>query len=237
LANIDDALGPAVREAAALLARHLTVSSALCFMVTTRNGDAILTSNAAMAERLATRPEALQGQSLWKWLPSAGAGQLQALLLSGGTRDSMWLNFVGATGARFTLFATIEAGADRLVVIGEPPVEPERRLHAELQLLNNELAVIAREHAQGRKLVARAHAELESVHRELKDSHWHLRKIQEFLPICMMCHKVKTADGQWDELARFVREHTDFLTHGYCPQCQANALADIDRTALREPRT
>lgn len=231
LPNIDNPLEPAVRDAAALLARHVAASSALCFIVTTADG-AILTANAAMSERLGAAPGALEGRSLWQWLPDAGAGQLQALLLSGGTPDSMSLNFARPDGLRFTLFVTIEVRPDRLIVIGEPLIEPERRLHAELQLLNNELAVIAREHAHQRKLVARAHAELETVHKELKDSHWHLRKIQEFLPICMMCHKVKTADGEWDDLARFFAEHTDFLTHGYCPECQAVALAEIDRTDL-----
>jgi two-component system cell cycle response regulator len=68
---------------------------------------------------------------------------------------------------------------------------------------------------------------LEKAHAEIQESHWHLRKIQEVLPICMSCQRVKTGDGQWDELIEFFKAHSNFLSHSYCPECGAEMLAQL----------
>jgi hypothetical protein len=191
-----------------------------------------------MAERLGSTPEALCGRSLWERLVEPDARRLQDTLDS-GARDiqPVLLNFVGIDGAPFTLRTSIDVQPDRLVLVGEPMVKQEEQLATQLLQLNNELVVLAREHARQGQVVARAHVELESVHKELTDSHWHLRKIQEVLPICMKCHKVKTGDGQWDELVQFFQEHSQFLSHGYCPECASNLIAEIHDAADRPVST
>jgi response regulator RpfG family c-di-GMP phosphodiesterase len=53
----------------------------------------------------------------------------------------------------------------------------------------------------------------------LDNSYWHLRKIQEVLPICMECGKVKTSDSSWEDVVNYLKKNTNFLSHGYCPEC------------------
>lgn len=49
-----------------------------------------------------------------------------------------------------------------------------------------------------------------------------LRSLQGIIPICSYCHKVRTEDGDWEGLMRYVRERTDAeFSHGICPPCLA----------------
>lgn len=217
-----------MRDAAPVMARHVAAARALYLMVAAADGT-IQLANAAIAERLGASPEQLRGRLLSSCLVGHNAERLGALAAA-GRRDlePMLLNFVGADQSPFTVSATIDVQPDGLVLVAEPLTEKEGRLSSELFQLNNELAVLAREHARQGQMVMRAHAELERVHRELKESHWHLRKIQEVLPFCMRCSKVKTGEGQWDELVRFIQDHSRFLSHGYCPACAQVLLDEME---------
>ncbi len=62
----------------------------------------------------------------------------------------------------------------------------------------------------------------------LKKSHWHLRKLQEVLPICVVCGKVKSAEAKWEDVHTYLRANAEFLSHGYCPDCGRQALQELD---------
>jgi PAS domain S-box-containing protein len=49
-----------------------------------------------------------------------------------------------------------------------------------------------------------------------------LAKLRGLLPICMVCKKIRDADGSWQQLELFISNHSgaDF-THGMCPDCAA----------------
>lgn len=74
---------------------------------------------------------------------------------------------------------------------------------------------------------------LKAAYEHLDKSFWHLRKIQEVLPICMNCGKVKTADSSWEDVVSFLKGNSMFLSHGYCPEC---ADKMIRRPKKRKPR-
>jgi len=69
---------------------------------------------------------------------------------------------------------------------------------------------------------------LKAAYDQLDKSFWHLRKIQEVLPICVMCGKVKTSDSSWEDLVKYVRDNSRFLSHGYCPECFKKAVTEIN---------
>jgi response regulator RpfG family c-di-GMP phosphodiesterase len=78
----------------------------------------------------------------------------------------------------------------------------------------------------------------ETLNRALEDlrtSHWHLRRLQELLPICAYCGKVRTGEDYWQSVGTYLAENSDFLTHGVCPECTADVerRLEIDR-GLRE---
>jgi heme-degrading monooxygenase HmoA len=95
----------------------------------------------------------------------------------------------------------------------------DQKLVTGLVEANNALAVAHRELAQQKKALEQAHA-------ELKDAHWHIRRVQELLPICMRCHRVKDHQGQWETLVDYMRKNTDFLSHGCCPSCKQHLLGE-----------
>jgi hypothetical protein len=97
----------------------------------------------------------------------------------------------------------------------------------QLYALNNELAVLARENARNGKELAQAKAELQATLDELHKSYWHLRKIAEVLPMCAVCGKVDAGVGDWQSVIEYLRDHSLFLSHGYCPDCEVKVRADL----------
>lgn len=46
--------------------------------------------------------------------------------------------------------------------------------------------------------------------------------------VCCVCHKVER-DGSWESVACF--PGNELVTHGYCPECFDEAMAEIDGVA------
>jgi len=65
----------------------------------------------------------------------------------------------------------------------------------------------------------------------LKTSFWHLRRIQEVLPICMECGKVKTDGAEWQDVIKYFKANANFLSHGYCPLCAQKVQQQWSREA------
>ena len=76
--------------------------------------------------------------------------------------------------------------------------------------------------------IERENQALKEAYDQLDQSFWHLRKIQEVLPICMECGKVKTSESSWDEVVDFLKKHSMFLSHGYCPECAKKVMHALD---------
>jgi hypothetical protein len=95
-----------------------------------------------------------------------------------------------------------------------------------LEDLNNRLAVETRENARKAKELERLNGKLQRTLEELDSMYWHLRKIQEVLPICLECGKVKTDERNWQTLVEYLKANSHFLSHGYCPDCYERRLAE-----------
>jgi hypothetical protein len=81
------------------------------------------------------------------------------------------------------------------------------------------LASLREEIAAQRRLVTELHAALDQVAR-----------LQELLPICAWCKKIRDDTGYWKQLDLFMQEH-DYakFTHGICPDCEAKLKAEYKR--------
>jgi AmiR/NasT family two-component response regulator len=66
----------------------------------------------------------------------------------------------------------------------------------------------------------RLNAELDERNRELEKALADVKTLSGLLPICSSCKKICDDDGQWQDVAVYVRERTqaDF-THSLCPEC------------------
>jgi PAS domain S-box-containing protein len=57
-----------------------------------------------------------------------------------------------------------------------------------------------------------------------------LASLRGLLRICMLCKKIRNADGTWDQIEAYIARHseTDF-THGVCPDCLNKQVAQAVR--------
>jgi DNA-binding response OmpR family regulator len=55
-----------------------------------------------------------------------------------------------------------------------------------------------------------------------------VKRLEGFLTICMYCKKIRAADDQWQQLERYITEHSDAqFSHGMCPECEAMQMRDL----------
>jgi hypothetical protein len=193
-------------------------------LVLSRTG-AILRWNGAAAAGLAPHGVLREGEPVWGLLAGNSASLLRECLERAGTGPVRCL-LTFTDGERFahTLSCSLHPRGDTVYLFGEHGAANERRMNTELMALTNELAETSRERA-------RLNARLEKTLADLEASHWHIRKFQEHLPICSVCHKVATGkrdDAGWESLMMFLANNGLFMSHGYCPECEAAAFAELD---------
>jgi hypothetical protein len=58
---------------------------------------------------------------------------------------------------------------------------------------------------------------------ELRQAIDKIRVLEEMLPICAWCRKVRDEQGQWDPIETYISTHSNTTwTHGICPECIGN---------------
>jgi hypothetical protein len=62
--------------------------------------------------------------------------------------------------------------------------------------------------------------ELRRISARLANALEQVKTLQELLPICAWCKRIRDDKGYWDQVEAYFHKHTgaDF-THGICPQC------------------
>lgn len=129
---------------------------------------------------------------------------------SGASAETL-VHLTDPEGGRHSVIARVVRIEDNVLVTGRFPHGDHRRLVDEFQQMANELTVLSREY----KRQAR---ELEATMAERDRSYWHLKRIQEVLPICMDCGTIKP-DSDWTSVADYLHDNEIQLSHGLCPVC------------------
>jgi K+-sensing histidine kinase KdpD len=84
-------------------------------------------------------------------------------------------------------------------------------------------------------LVSSLEKQRKSVMRSLRETNQTLqhaldevKTLRGILPICVYCKQVRTAEGDWVQMEKYVHEHThaDF-SHGMCPECYKKNYPEI----------
>jgi len=59
-----------------------------------------------------------------------------------------------------------------------------------------------------------------------------LKALRGIIPICANCKQVRTDAGEWQQIERYVHEHTDAnFSHGVCPSCAQRLYGEFLTTA------
>jgi signal transduction histidine kinase/heme-degrading monooxygenase HmoA len=162
------ALIEAVADAAPIVARYLGDASATHLIVADPDGT-VRACNHAVAARMGVSPATIVGKALWDLLTDDDAAMLRELVQSGKRHldDSVLLNFCDADHQPYTLECRVDPQPDRVLIVGEPSVRGQSS-QDEMLRLNNDLAVLSREHARKSRELERAQAELAGVLEQLR---------------------------------------------------------------------
>lgn len=209
-------------DLAELVLSKVRESSSVSCAVLDRSG-ALIACNDAFARALGRPATAIAGAPLSGFLVEGDAERLPSLLQA-SDGSSHLLNFIEEGGSPFTLECRIAPLPGGYGIAGEPLSGSERSLTEELLRLNNELAVLSREAVRRNRELTLAKRKLEEALAELERTHGHLRRVQEVLPICMECGRVKSESAEWQDVVTYLKENEVMLSHGYCPSCQAGVL-------------
>lgn len=219
------------RDLAPVLAHALRYSRAFFHLTTDRHG-VVRGVNRAFVDRLGSATEDIVGSVVVEWLTKPDADALLMALHEGRREPEQMriLNFVGRDHAPFSLRCHVDIQPTGLVVLGEEPRDANARTQSELLQMSNEMAVLMRDNQRKTRELEDAKRALERTLADLQESHWHLRKIQEFLPVCAYCKRIKFGEGDadWGDLLDFLSGHAEYFTHGLCPECFEEQMAQIE---------
>lgn len=188
----------------------------------------IVAANAAFSRHIGVPVAGLSGRSVADFL-SAGDADMVLGWTAGGAAPAAphLVNFVSTSDDTYTLRCIIGRRGESLLLIGEAADARADGTTQELLRVNNEFATLTRELARKSRELERTHAKLSAALQDLETSYWHLRKIQEVIPVCMGCGQVKTDGSRWETVADYLRSNEIFLSHGYCPPCARNVAVEF----------
>jgi heme-degrading monooxygenase HmoA len=222
-----DAIGRGVLDWSEMLDQFIGRAETVCYIAADRSGT-IQVCSRGFASAVRMLSANVIGASVFSFLSESSRAALVALLDSGERRAAApaALAFDSPSGASFTLECQLDIQPAAFALIGCVGEQRTQAYMETLENLNNQLAVEIRESARKGKELERVNGRLQQALDELDNMYWHLRKIQEVLPICLHCGKVKTGDGTWQTVVDYLKANSQFLSHGYCPDCYAQALAE-----------
>ncbi|GAB4441146.1 MAG: hypothetical protein OHK0040_12510 [bacterium] len=70
--------------------------------------------------------------------------------------------------------------------------------------------------------------ELLEKNRKLEEAQTEIKTLEGIIPICMHCKKIRDDKGYWNQLEKYISEHTDALfSHALCPDCAEKYYKDF----------
>ena len=71
-------------------------------------------------------------------------------------------------------------------------------------------------------------SERERIIGELHDALAKAKQLSGLLPICASCKKIRNDEGYWEDVAVYIREHSEAdFSHGICPDCVQKLYGDL----------
>lgn len=90
--------------------------------------------------------------------------------------------------------------------------------------IEHELSLAQQEIERRKKL----EKEKEGLIAELKQALTEIKTLRGFLPICAHCKKIRDDDGYWQQLEKYIQNHSDArFSHGICPDCIATHYPEL----------
>ena len=117
--------------------------------------------------------------------------------------------------------------------VGKQPIKlPDKvELVARIRLHSNAYASqVQRDEAyralrESQRQLLLSNATLLSLNQKLEDALSKVKQLSGLVPICSYCKRIRTDENYWEQVDRFVMEHTEVrFSHGICPSCYKTVL-------------
>ncbi len=202
-----------------VIAAHFHESRNTLLLVCEPDGS-VAYANSAADQLLGLEPDEQSSPMISQIMPESDVQWLRETIEDGINEViERPLNFLGRANGCMTFDCRLWMVNGKVAILGEQSSEDTEKVYNELMTANNELVVKSRELTRQKRELEHARARLQEALDELETSYWHLKKIQEVLPICMECGKVKTSEADWEDVVEYLQRNALFLSHGYCPDC------------------
>jgi len=74
----------------------------------------------------------------------------------------------------------------------------------------------------------RLNREIESKNKELEKALEEIKTLRGILPICSVCKKIRDDKGYWNQIEKYISDHSDAeFSHGICPECAKKLYPDF----------
>jgi PAS domain S-box-containing protein len=72
-------------------------------------------------------------------------------------------------------------------------------------------------------------ADRENLITKLQDALQKVKTLRGIIPICASCKKIRDDKGYWNQIEKYIKEHSDAdFSHGICPECAKRLYPDLD---------
>ncbi|MCX7990464.1 MAG: PAS domain S-box protein [Proteobacteria bacterium] len=147
-------------------------------------------------------------------------------LASGDIRDVEVYSYPIKLGEDSFLFSIVFDVTEKLLAEKENEKEKKRVLQVLISLLVISVAflLILALYIINRK---RYEKDLTEKNKRLEEAHRQIKTLEGILPICMHCKKIRDDKGYWNQLEKYISQHTTaLLSHGLCPDCAKKHYGD-----------
>ncbi len=130
------------------------------------------------------------------------------------------LNFSVEGSQSMTMSSYVFRIDSHYLFIGERIIPTDSHFMDKMSILNNEMANMVREIHRKNREIQKKNIELEQKNIALEKAHSEIKTLTGIIPICMHCKEIRDDKGCWNQLERFITEHSEAqFSHGICPDC------------------
>jgi hypothetical protein len=127
--------------------------------------------------------------------------------------QSRRLKFVSPTGMPLSMNCHIFRTGEDFLIIGDHLILTDDQIFDKMTNLSNELINMTRE--------------LHQKNKALEEANENIKTMGGIIPICSYCKGIRDDKGYWNQLEKYLIEHSDaLLSHGICPDCMKKYYPD-----------
>ena len=171
--------------------------------------EVIATANGAEAWQVLQQSDAPLLAILDFMMPAMDGLEVVRLVRANPTRKPPYIIMLTAKSKKADIIAGLEAGANDYL----PKPFDAGELQARVEV--------------GRRMIE-IQSSLEASLEELRQALDQIKTLRGIVPICAYCKKIRDDKGYWNEVEKYVSEHSDAkFSHGICQQCLERELKKV----------